>query len=142
MPSQPAQQTAADFRGRIEAGQTVLGCFLSMGSSLSADLIGNAGYDWALIDLEHGAGDEMQALAQMQALSATGCVSIVRVESNARQRVNRVLDFGAHGVMFPRIDTAEDARAAVAAMRYPPSGVRGVAFSNRACAYGSNLRPY
>ena len=142
MNSLPAQQTAAAFRGRIEAGETVLGCFLSMGSALAAELVGNAGYDWALIDLEHGAGDEMASLTQMQALTAAGCVSIVRVESNARQRVNRVLDFGAHGVMFPRIDTPEDARAAVAAMRYPPSGVRGVAFSNRACAFGSNLRPY
>jgi 2-keto-3-deoxy-L-rhamnonate aldolase RhmA len=53
-----------------------------------------------------------------------------------------VLDMGAHGVMFPHIDTAEDARAAAAAMRYPPLGVRGVAFSNRACEYGSNFRSY
>ena len=87
-------------------------------------------------------GDEKDALAQMQALAAAGCTAIVRVESASRQRANRVLDFGAHGVMFPRIDTADEARAAVAAMRYPPSGVRGVAFANRACGYGSNLRPY
>jgi 4-hydroxy-2-oxoheptanedioate aldolase len=101
-----------------------------------------AGYDWALIDLEHGAGDEREALAQIQALATRRCLTIVRVESTARQRVHRVLDFGAHGVMFPRIDTAEEAKAAVAAMRYPPAGVRGVAFSNRACGYGSNSRPY
>jgi hypothetical protein len=55
----------------------------------------------------------------------------VRVESTARQRVHRVLDFGAHGIMFPHIDTGKEAEAAVAAMRYPPAGVRGVAFSNR-----------
>ena len=126
----------------MKAGETLLGCFLAMGSPLAAELMGNAGYDWALIDLEHGAGDENVAVAQLQALSATGCAGIVRVESNARQRANRVLDFGAHGVMFPRIETAEDARAAVGAMRYPPDGVRGVAFANRACGYGSNLRPY
>jgi 4-hydroxy-2-oxoheptanedioate aldolase len=101
-----------------------------------------AGYDWALIDLEHGAGDEREALAQLQALAARRCLAIVRVESTARQRVHRVLDFGAHGIMFPRIHTAEEARAAVAAMRYPPVGVRGVAFSNRACQYGANFRPY
>jgi len=58
------------------------------------------------------------------------------------QRVHRVLDFGAHGIMFPRIDSAAEAIAAVAAMRYPPAGVRGVAFSNRAGGYGSNFRPY
>ncbi len=138
----PPQDGAAQLRSRLTDGQTVLGCFLSLGSALTAELMGGAGYDWALIDLEHGAGDEKDALAQAQALSAAGCASIVRVESTARQRVNRVLDFGVHGVMFPRIDTPADARAAVAAMRYAPTGVRGVAFSNRACAYGSNFRPY
>ena len=104
--------------------------------------MGAAGYDWALIDLEHGAGDERDTIAQMQALAACGCAAFVRVEGNARQRVHRVLDFGAQGVMFPRIDSAEDARAAVAAMRYQPGGLRGVAFSNRACGYGANFRPY
>lgn len=137
-----AQTKAAQLKQRLSAGETVLGCFLSMGSALNAELMGNAGYDWALIDLEHGAGDERDALAQMHALAGTPAAAIVRVESNARQRAHRVLDLGAHGVMFPRIDDEEQARAAVAAMRYPPDGVRGVAFSNRACEYGSNLQPY
>jgi 4-hydroxy-2-oxoheptanedioate aldolase len=104
--------------------------------------MGAAGYDWALIDLEHGAGGEPEALAQMQALAGTNCAALVRVEGGERQRTHRVLDFGAHGVMFPRVDTPEQAAQAVAAMRYPAGGVRGVAFSNRACMYGSNLRPY
>jgi 4-hydroxy-2-oxoheptanedioate aldolase len=104
--------------------------------------MGLAGYDWALIDLEHGAGGEPEALSQMQALEATPAAPVVRVESNARQRAHRVLDSGACGIMFPHIDTAEQAREAVAAMRYPPEGVRGVAFANRACGFGSNFRPY
>jgi 4-hydroxy-2-oxoheptanedioate aldolase len=136
------QVAAALLRERLARGEAVLGGFLSLGSAQTAELMAAAGYDWALIDLEHGAGDEIAALAQMQALAARRCITIVRVESSARQRVHRVLDFGAHGVMFPHIDTAEEAAAAVAAMRYPPAGVRGVAFSNRACAYGANFRPY
>ncbi|MBN9661888.1 MAG: 2-dehydro-3-deoxyglucarate aldolase [Acidobacteria bacterium] len=136
------QTKAAQLKERLQAGETVLGCFLSLGSPLTAELMGLAGYDWSLIDLEHGAGGEVEALAQMQALAATPSAAIVRVESNARQRAHRVLDCGAHGVMFPRIDTEEDARAAAAAMRYPPLGVRGVAFSNRVCEYGANFRPY
>jgi 4-hydroxy-2-oxoheptanedioate aldolase len=136
------QDKAAELKGRLKAGETVLGCFLSLGSALTTELMAEAGYDWALIDLEHGAGDERDALAQIQALSGTGAAAIVRVESNARQRAHRVLDMGAYGVMFPRIDSAEDARAAAAAMRYPPLGVRGVAFSNRVCQYGANFRPY
>jgi 4-hydroxy-2-oxoheptanedioate aldolase len=67
---------------------------------------------------------------------------MVRVESNQRQRVHRMLDSGAHGLMFPRIDSPEEARAAIAAMRYPPDGVRGVASSTRACEYGANFLPY
>jgi 4-hydroxy-2-oxoheptanedioate aldolase len=136
------QTKAAALKQRLLAGDTVLGCFLSLGSPLTSELMGLAGYDWALIDLEHGAGDERDALVQLQALAATPASAIVRVESHARQRAHRVLDLGAHGIMFPRIDTAMDARDAAAAMRYPPLGVRGVAFSNRVCEYGSNFRPY
>ncbi|MCC6363331.1 MAG: 2-dehydro-3-deoxyglucarate aldolase [Bryobacterales bacterium] len=136
------QQRASALKRRLADGDTVLGCFLSLGSPLASELMGNAGYDWALIDLEHGAGGEIEALHQLQALSGTPAAAIVRVESNVRQRAHRVLDMGAHGIMFPRIDTAEEARDAAAAMRYPPLGVRGVAFSNRACEYGSNFRPY
>ena len=143
LPRAPAPQDgAALFRDQLMHGEAVLGCFLSLGSPSTAELMANAGYEWGLIDLEHGAGDERDALVQIQALAAGGTIAIVRVEGNARQRVHRVLDFGAHGIMFPRIDTAADAKAAVAAMRYPPDGVRGVAFSNRAGGYGSNFRPY
>jgi 2-keto-3-deoxy-L-rhamnonate aldolase RhmA len=136
------QDVSGRLRARLDAGEAVLGCFLSLGSPLTAEIMGAAGYDWALIDLEHGAGGEPEALSQMQALAGTGCAALVRVEGIERQRTNRVLDFGAHGVMFPRVDTPEEAQRAVAAMRYPAGGIRGVAFSNRACMYGSNFRPY
>ncbi|MGA3325887.1 MAG: aldolase/citrate lyase family protein [Terriglobia bacterium] len=136
------QSEALRFRQRLAKGEALLGCFLSLGSAQTAEVMAAAGYDWGLIDLEHGAGDEQDALVQMQALATRRCLTIVRVESTARQRVHRVLDFGAHGIMFPRIETVEEAKAAVAAMRYPPAGVRGVAFSNRACGYGSNFHPY
>src|ERR1039458_6248486 len=143
LPRAPAPQDAAAlFREQLARGEAVLGCFLSLGSPSTAELMANAGYDWALIDLEHGAGDERDALPQIQALAAGGSIAIVRVESTVRQRVHRVLDFGSHGIMFPRIDSADEAMAAVAAMRYPPAGVRGIASSNRAGRYGSNFRPY
>lgn len=131
-----------NLKARVRSGETVFGCFLSIGSSITAEIMGLAGYDWALIDLEHGAGGEREALSQMQALEATPAAAVVRVESGVRQRAHRVLDLGACGIMFPRIDTAEQAREAVAAMRYPPEGVRGVAFSNRACSFGSSFKPY
>lgn len=131
-----------NLKERVRKGDTLFGCFLGLGSSLTAEIMGMAGYDWALIDLEHGAGDERETLYQLQALEHTSAAGIVRVESNARQRAHRVLDLGAHGIMFPRIDNAGDARDAVAAMRYPPDGVRGVAIANRACEFGAAFRPY
>ncbi len=123
-------------------GETILGCFLAMGDPLAAEIVGNAGYDWALIDLEHGAGDERLAMYQMQALNGTGAGVVVRVEGTARQRTNRILDMGAEGIMFPRVDTPEDAAAAAAAISYGPNGVRGVAFGNRACTFGTGAHDY
>ena len=136
------QDVAKRLRDRLGSGETIFGSFLSLGSPLTAEIIGAAGFDFALIDLEHGAGNEQDALAQMQALAGTGCAALVRVESTERQRVHRVLDFGAHGVMFPRVDSVDDAKRAVAAMRYPGAGVRGVASVTRACGYGVNFQPY
>lgn len=136
------QDSAARIRAALDAGETIIGCFLSLGSPLTAEIMGAAGFDCAMIDLEHGSGSERDALDQLQALAASGCPGFVRVESAERQRVHRVLDAGAHGVMFPRIETAEEARAAAAAMRYPPAGTRGVASSTRACEYGANFEPY
>ena len=73
LPKAPAPQVAAAlFREQLAQGEAVLGCFLSLGSAATAELMANAGYDWALIDLEHGAGDERDALSQIQALAAGG----------------------------------------------------------------------
>ena len=130
------------LKSRLRSGDTLLGCFLSMGDALAAEIMARAGYDWTLVDLEHGAGGEREALYQIQAASGSGAAPVVRIESIRRQRAHRVLDLGAQGIMFPHIDDAEAARHAVAGMRYPPDGVRGVAFSNRACHFGSNFRPY
>ena len=131
-----------NLKERVRKGDTLFGCFLGLGSPLTAEIMGMAGYDWALIDLEHGAGGESETLHQLQALEHTSAATIVRVESHARQRAHRVLDLGAHGVMFPRIDNDDQAHDAVAAMRYPPDGVRGVAIANRACEFGAAFRPY
>jgi len=136
------QEQARQLRERLATGETILGCFLSLGSAITAEVMGAAGYDCAVVDLEHGSGDEVNILAQMQGLAASGCAAIVRVEYNHRQRVQRALDGGAHGVMFPRVESADEARAAVASMRYPPDGVRGLASSVRACGYGGNFQPY
>ena len=87
--------TAATLRERILEGETTFGCWLTLGSSITAELVGAAGYDWALIDLEHGAGTESDALTQIQVLGPTRAAPLVRVESSARPRAGRVLDLWA-----------------------------------------------
>jgi 4-hydroxy-2-oxoheptanedioate aldolase len=130
------------LKHRVAAGETLLGTFVNLGSPLTAEIIGAAGYDWALMDLEHGAGDEREVLQQIQALESTPAVPLVRIESGNRPRFHRVLDFGAAGIMVPRVDSVEQAQEAVHYMHYPPQGIRGVAQMNRACEFGKTFSEY
>jgi 2-dehydro-3-deoxyglucarate aldolase/4-hydroxy-2-oxoheptanedioate aldolase len=125
-----------DLRRRLTAGETLYGTFLGLGSSLAAEACALAGFDWLLVDLEHGGGDESNLVAQQLAADAHGVPMLVRVESTDRIRAGRVLDLGAEGVMFPRLESAADAEQAVRHLRYPRQGDRGVATYNRACGFG------
>src|SRR3954470_8691833 len=130
------------FRARLLAGEFLTGFWLNLGSSVSAEMAGLAGFDWVLLDHEHGAGGEETLLHQLQAVSATPATCLVRIAANEPPRFKRVLDAGAHGVMVPYVSTAAEARAAVQAMRYPPRGVRGVAKLTRASAFGARFDEY
>ncbi len=127
---------------KLRKGDPMYGCFISTGSTASVEVLGGAGFDFLVIDLEHGMSSERDMLSQLQAMEHTPAIGCVRVESHERIRVGRVLDFGAQGVMFPRVDNAEQARACVAAMRYPPDGDRGVAVLVRASRYGAQFAEY
>ena len=127
---------------KLRGGEVSLGAFLSTGYPVNAEVVGQAGFDFAIIDLEHGMGGERDVLGQIYALSATPAAAVVRVESHQRQRVHRVLDVGAQGVMFPRVESAAEARECVEAMRYPPDGQRGVATVVRAANYGARYVDY
>ena len=118
----------------------LFGTFLNMGSPVSAEICGRAGFDWLLVDLEHGSGSEGDLLHQLQALADTGAHALVRVEANERSRFTKALDLGAEGIMVPRVETAEEAARAAAHMRHPPAGVRGVAFMNRSFGFGTRPR--
>jgi 4-hydroxy-2-oxoheptanedioate aldolase len=120
-----------DLRSRIRAGETLYGSFLQLGSPVAAELVARAGFDWLIIDLEHGAGTETELLASLLAVSTTRTTALVRPQSAERIRIGRALDHGAHGLMIPRIDLPEQAREAISFMRFPPDGVRGLALSTR-----------
>lgn len=126
----------------LRGGAPLYGSFLSTNSTISTEVMGTAGFDFLIIDLEHGTSSERDVLYQLQALEHTPALGVVRVESHERQRVHRILDLGAHGIMFPRVDNASQARACIAAMRYPPEGTRGVATLVRASQYGANFAAY
>ncbi len=125
------------LKSRLRAGRKSLGLWLAMGSPAAAEIVGLAGYDFALIDLEHGPGDIENAVAQMQAMSAAPTTALVRVATNDHIYIRRALDAGAEGIMVPMVESAGEAAAAVAACRFPPRGIRGSATSLvRAADYG------
>lgn len=105
-----------------------LGCWLDMVSPIAAEIVGLAGFDCAVIDHEHGPGGLTDGLALLQALSGTACTAIMRVPANDPVRIKRALDIGVEGLMIPSVNSAEEARAAVAACRYPAAGMRGAAY--------------
>nr|WP_296073182.1 aldolase/citrate lyase family protein [uncultured Actinoplanes sp.] len=127
------------LRARLAAGETLFGTFLGLGSALATEACAVAGFDWLLVDLEHGGGDEGALLHQQMAGEARRVPVVARVESSERIRTGRLLDAGVTGVMFPRLETVDDVRDAVRHLRYPPEGDRGVATYNRVYDFG--LRP-
>jgi 2-keto-3-deoxy-L-rhamnonate aldolase RhmA len=131
-----------DFRKRVLAREWLTGTFLNLGSPVTVEIAGLAGFDWLLIDHEHGPGGEDTMLHQLQAASATPGFPIVRIAVNETARFKRALDMGALGVMVPYVSTAAETRAAVNAMRYPPHGVRGVAKFNRGAGFGGDFEEY
>jgi len=116
-----------------------LGTWLSISSPVIAELVGQCGFDWLLLDLEHGCGGEASLFQNLQALRGSPSAVIVRVGAPHPDLIQRVLDWGADGIMVPHVDTAEHAEAVVRATRFPPHGTRGYSRSVRACGYGMSV---
>ncbi|MFL6132818.1 MAG: HpcH/HpaI aldolase family protein [Nocardioidaceae bacterium] len=120
----------------VRGGQPSLGTFVGMATPVSAEVCAASGVDWVLLDLEHGAGGEEQIRDVVPAAGSYGVPTVVRVEAAERIRIGRALDCGAAGIMLPRLNSAAEVSAALAHLRYPPAGDRGVATYNRACQFG------
>ncbi len=126
-----ADFVAVSLRQRIRAGEDLAGTFLDLGSPLAAEIAGAAGADWVVIDLEHGAGDRAATQAQLQ---AAGVPAIIRVPSAASEEIGWGLDFGAAGILVPRVHGTDEAVRAEAATRY--SAGRGVHAGVRSARFG------
>ncbi len=129
---------AVGFRERLARAETLVGSFVNLSSPIVTEIMGMAGFDWLVLDLEHGAGDEAGLLPQLQALRGSGTASIVRVEAIDLPRFMHALDIGADGVLVPRLRSVEDAQRCVDYCRY--SGSRGVARYNRSWHWGGRSR--
>lgn len=134
MKSNPVKQALLERR-------LTTGSWLQLGHPGIAEILARAGFDWLAADCEHGDIDELQFAAQARAMAASGTVPLVRVRENDTLEIRRVLDLGAQGVIVPLVNTAEDARRAVAAAKYPPQGVRGFAF-HRGNGWGVDFDDY
>lgn len=125
-----------EFKRRLLAGEPLDGLWMSLASPITAEALGLLGYDWLLFDTEHSAVDLAQVQPLLQAASAGSSNLVVRPAWNDKVLIKRALDIGAQTLLVPFVQTPEEAAAAVAATRYPPHGVRGVAGGTRASRYG------
>ena len=124
------------FTQAISQGRKQVGIWVSMASNVTAEVIASAGFDWAVVDMEHSPNSVPSVMSQLQVFAGYGTTALVRPYWNDTVLVKRVLDIGAQGLVFPMVQSVEEAEAAVAACRYPPRGVRGVAAATRATAFG------
>jgi len=134
------------FKNRVKKllkeGKKTSGAWLQIASPFTAEIMSRAGFDWLLIDMEHGPGDILSLVSQLQAISGTDTSALVRTPWNDFVTIKRILDTGVHGLLIPYVNTKEEAEAAVRACRYPPDGIRGVAGSPRAQGFGQNVQDY
>ncbi|MBW8285724.1 MAG: HpcH/HpaI aldolase/citrate lyase family protein [Rhizobium sp.] len=125
-----------NFKRRLLAGEQLVGIWMSSVSPLLSEMISLVGYDWMLFDTEHAPVDVAGVMPLLQAAATGVSASVVRPAWNDKVLIKRHLDQGAQTLLVPFVETAEEAVAAVAAMRYPPAGIRGVAGSTRASRFG------
>jgi 4-hydroxy-2-oxoheptanedioate aldolase len=135
-----ASLTGAEFKKQLREGATKLGLFLNSHSATVADQLAHSGYDWLLVDTQHGPMGNESLSGMLSGIASGGAKSIVRVGGYAdRAGIQQSLDMGADGVLVPYINTAEEARAAVSCCRYPTAGTRSVYFPQRSMNKGGLL---
>jgi 2-dehydro-3-deoxyglucarate aldolase len=133
-PYQPLPNT---FRRSVIHCERLIGCWASLGSPITAELLGVIGFDWILLDAEHAPNDVLTLIPQLMALKDSRSAPVVRPPANESVVIKRLLDAGFYNFLIPFVDSAADATRAVAATRYPPQGIRGVSVSQRGNRYGT-----
>jgi 2-dehydro-3-deoxyglucarate aldolase len=125
------------FRSDLRNFRRLIGCWSQLVSPISAEVLGLAGFDWLVLDGEHAPNDISTFIPQLMALKGSRSAPVVRPPANDPVIIKRLLDIGFYNLLIPMVDSADDARRAVAATRYPPAGIRGVAVSHRSNMFGT-----
>lgn len=124
------------FKRALQEGRPLIGLWSSLCSNLSVEILAGAGFDWLLLDMEHAPNEVPLLVSQLQAMTGGTAAPVIRPAWNDLVLIKRVLDAGAQNLLVPYVQTADEARAAVAATRYPTEGLRGVATMHRANRFG------
>src|ERR1700757_2096565 len=128
----PEAQTGAEFKKELREGHPKMGLFLNSHSPTVAEQLAHSGYDWLLVDTQHGPMGFEKLSAMLSGIASGGAKSLVRVEGyHDRGGIQQALDLGADGVLVPYINTASEARQAVSCAKYPTVGTRSVYFPQR-----------
>ena len=124
------------FKHALAQGKLQIGLWLSLCSNIAAEIVSDSGFDWILLDTEHSPNEIPDLVTQLQAVQRGTATPIIRPAWNDAILAKRTLDIGAQTLLFPYVQSVEEAKRAVASTRYPPQGVRGVAVAARASRYG------
>ncbi|MBC7599871.1 MAG: 2-dehydro-3-deoxyglucarate aldolase [Polaromonas sp.] len=137
----PYQSFPNSFKRDLLAGKKLIGCWSSLSNAITTEVLGVAGFDWILLDGEHSPNDVTTFIPQLMALKDSASAPVVRPSSNNEVEIKRLLDAGFYNFLVPFVESAAEAKRAVAATRYPPMGIRGVSVSQRSNRYGT-VRDY
>jgi 4-hydroxy-2-oxoheptanedioate aldolase len=124
------------FKAGLKAKKLQIGLWQSLCSNIAAEICSDSGFDWLLLDTEHSPNEIPDLLSQLQAMELGTATPIIRPAWNDAVLAKRCLDIGAQTLLFPYVQNAEEAKAAVASTRYAPQGIRGVSVAARASRYG------
>jgi 4-hydroxy-2-oxoheptanedioate aldolase len=124
------------FKRALRQRELQIGLWSTLCSNIAAEIIAHSGFDWILLDTEHSPNELPDVVAQLQAMGRGTASAVVRSAWNDTVLIKRILDVGAQSILLPYVQTVDEARRAVAAVHYPPRGVRGVAAGSRASNFG------
>ena len=133
----PYQPFPNSFKRDLLAGKKLIGIWSSLANEITTEALGVAGFDWVVLDGEHSPNNVRTFITQLMALKDSPTAPVVRPTCNNAAEIKLLLDSGFYNFLIPFVESADEARSAVSATRYPPQGIRGVSVSQRSNRYGT-----